>query len=257
MKGKWNSISVDLLNKTASARICLHALATKNDVDGVVKEKKMLLKSAKNYDSDPWFLTHLSVLLLWKTSEIQYPSEFYFQVCVLTICGNAKDCTSRSVSEWCQGAKKIIFTACHAGKLKLASTSLDVILTSPKNLLTSRIDFTVVLLFKFLKKPHLPIGQVKNRIHQPDSKIHKPWAIGQYFLCTLNVFFWITIALAWFLFCETWLFPRFVTYGIEIHVDVHQVFKNLSFNGKWKVHLTFCTFFFSMCPPIHQFKACW
>ena len=61
-----------------------------------------------------------------------------------------------------QGAKKIIFTACHSGKLKLAFTSPDVISTSPKNFLTSRIDFTVLLLFKFLKKP-----------------------LGQYFLCTL------------------------------------------------------------------------
>ena len=29
-----------------------------------------------------------------------------------------------------QGAKKIIFTACHSGKLKLAFTSLDVISTT-------------------------------------------------------------------------------------------------------------------------------
>ena len=64
-----------------------------------------------------------------------------------------------------QGAKKIIFTACHSGKLKLAFTSPDVISTSPKNVLTSRIDFTVLLLIKFLKKHHLPVGQVKNRIH--------------------------------------------------------------------------------------------
>ena len=64
-----------------------------------------------------------------------------------------------------QGAKKIIFTACHSGKLKLAFTSPDVISTSPKSFLTSRMDFTVLLLFKFLKKPHLPVGQVKNRIH--------------------------------------------------------------------------------------------
>ena len=34
-----------------------------------------------------------------------------------------------------QGAKKIIFTACHSGKLKLAFTSSDVISTSPKNVL--------------------------------------------------------------------------------------------------------------------------
>ena len=42
-----------------------------------------------------------------------------------------------------QGAKKIIFTACHSGKQKLAFTSPDVISTSPQNFLTRRIDFTV------------------------------------------------------------------------------------------------------------------
>ena len=64
-----------------------------------------------------------------------------------------------------QGAKKIIFTAYHSGKLKLAFTSPDIVSTSPKNVLTIRIDFTVLLLFEFLQKHHLPIGQVKNRIH--------------------------------------------------------------------------------------------
>jgi len=64
-----------------------------------------------------------------------------------------------------QGAKKIIFTACHSGKLKLAFTSPNVISTSPKSFLTSRIDFTVLPLFELLKKHHLPIGQVKNKIH--------------------------------------------------------------------------------------------
>ena len=64
-----------------------------------------------------------------------------------------------------QGAKKIVFTACHSGKLKPAFTSPDDISTSPKKFLTSRIDFTVLLLFKFLKKHHLPVAQIKNRIH--------------------------------------------------------------------------------------------
>ena len=54
-----------------------------------------------------------------------------------------------------QGAKKINFTACHLGKLKLAFSSPDVISTSPKSFLTSRIDFTVLLLFEFLKKKSL------------------------------------------------------------------------------------------------------
>ena len=64
-----------------------------------------------------------------------------------------------------QGAKKISFTACYSGKLKPAFTSPDVISASPKIVLTSRIDFTILLLLEFLKKHHLPIGQVKNRIH--------------------------------------------------------------------------------------------
>ena len=32
-----------------------------------------------------------------------------------------------------QGAKKVIFTACHSGKLKLAFTSPNIISTSPKS----------------------------------------------------------------------------------------------------------------------------
>ena len=74
-------------------------------------------------------------------------------------------CTVKLIKSRFQGAKKLIFTACHSGKLKLAFTSPDVISTSPKNFLTSRIDFIVLLLFEFLKKPHLPARQVKNRIH--------------------------------------------------------------------------------------------
>ena len=46
------------------------------------------------------------------------------------------------------------------GKLKLAFTSPNVISTSPKSFLTSRIDFTVLCHFEFLKKHHLPIWQV-------------------------------------------------------------------------------------------------
>ena len=45
-----------------------------------------------------------------------------------------------------QDAKKIIFTACHSGMLKLAFTSPGIISTSPKTFLTGRIDFTVLLI---------------------------------------------------------------------------------------------------------------
>ena len=64
-----------------------------------------------------------------------------------------------------QGAKKVIFTACHSGKLKLAFTSPNVILTSAPKFLMSRIDFKVVLKVEFLKILHLPMWQVKNRIY--------------------------------------------------------------------------------------------
>ena len=64
-----------------------------------------------------------------------------------------------------QGAKKIIFTACHSDKLKLEFTSPVIISTSPKTFSSSRIDFTLLLLFEFLKEHHLPVGQVKNTFH--------------------------------------------------------------------------------------------
>ena len=74
-----------------------------------------------------------------------------------TICSHLLSSMNESNTELHTGrcAKKIIFTACHSGKLKLAFTSPDVISTSPQNFLTSRIDFTVLLLFKFLKKTSL------------------------------------------------------------------------------------------------------
>ena len=52
-----------------------------------------------------------------------------------------------------------------------------------KFFLMSRIDYS-----KFPKKLYLPIRQVENRIHQPSSKIHQPWAIRNHFLCTLTDF---------------------------------------------------------------------
>ena len=73
-----------------------------------------------------------------------------------------------------QGAKKIIFTACHSGKLKLAFTSPDVISTSSKSFSSSRIDFTFLLLFKFLKEHHLPVGQVKTDFTSPIAKFTSP-----------------------------------------------------------------------------------
>ena len=64
-----------------------------------------------------------------------------------------------------QGAKKVIFTACHSGKLKLTFTSPNFISTSPKNVSMSRLISQFFCKLNSSKKIHLPIGQVKNRIH--------------------------------------------------------------------------------------------
>ena len=89
-----------------------------------------------------------------------------------------------------QGAKKIIFI--YSLPFGQAEDTCSIYqprhhFNQPQKLFDqpSRIDFTVLLLFEFLKKHHLPVGQVKNRIHQPDSKIHQPWTIRHQFLCTL------------------------------------------------------------------------
>ena len=98
-------------------------------------------------------------LALWAWKKfILTPTRYQKEKVILPI-KNSQDALQK------RRAKIIIFTACHSGKLKLAFTSPDVISTSPKSFLTNRINFTVLLLFKFLKKHQLPVGQVKNRIH--------------------------------------------------------------------------------------------
>ena len=79
-----------------------------------------------------------------------------------------------------QGAKKIIFIACHSGKL----TNPHVISTSPKSFLMNRIDFTVLLLFEFLKKHHLPDGKLKTEFTSPITKSTSPGLLNTaFFAC--------------------------------------------------------------------------
>ena len=55
-------------------------------------------------------------------------------------------CDKLGVCQQLPGCKKNILTASHSGKLKLAFTSSDVISTSPKSFLKSRIDYTVLVI---------------------------------------------------------------------------------------------------------------
>ena len=59
------------------------------------------------------------------------------------------------------------------GKLELAFTCPNVISTSLKNILSNRVGFTVLLLFKFLKKHHLPT-KLKTEFTGPIAKSTSP-----------------------------------------------------------------------------------
>ena len=83
-----------------------------------------------------------------------------------------------------QGAKEVIFTACHLCKLKLTFTSPNIISTSPKNVLMSTLISQFFCNLNSSKKLHLPVEQVNNRIHYPDSKIH--WPPGYQTLLSLH-----------------------------------------------------------------------
>ena len=92
-----------------------------------------------------------------------------------------------------QGAKKIIFTACHLGKLKLAFTSPEIISTSPKSFLTSRIDFTVLFCSNSLKNSTYPSGRLRTKITRLIAKSTTHglsdttfFACWQYFFITID-----------------------------------------------------------------------
>ena len=84
--------------------------------------------------------------------------------------------------QFSQGAKKIIFTACHLGKLKLAFTSPDVISTSPKSFVMSRI----LLLFEFPQKITWLSGKLKTEFTSPKEKSTSPGLSDTNFLCRLS-----------------------------------------------------------------------
>ena len=81
------------------------------------------------------------------------------------------------------GCKESHITACHSGKLKLTFTSPNIISTSPKNVLMSRLISQSSLIW-IPQKTSLARQTSYNRIHQPDSKTHQSRAIGLYLLCT-------------------------------------------------------------------------
>ena len=66
-----------------------------------------------------------------------------------------------------QGAKKVIFTACHSGKLKLTFTGQNIISTSPKNVLMSRLISQYFCNLNSSKNFTCPLGQLKTESTSP------------------------------------------------------------------------------------------
>ena len=90
-------------------------------------------------------------------------------------------------------SKKKAFTGCkesqfHSPPLGWAAASIckpKSRFNSPRKVFWWSRLITVLLWIERPKTYHLPIGQVKKSIHQPDSKIHQPPATGHKFLRTL------------------------------------------------------------------------
>ena len=85
------------------------------------------------------------------------------------------------------GCKENHFSSLSFGQAEASIYQPRCRFNQPQKRFDKQNRLTILLLFEFLKKYHLPVGQFKNIIHQPDSKIHQPQAIGHYFLCTLHI----------------------------------------------------------------------
>ena len=73
-----------------------------------------------------------------------------------------------------QGAKKVIFSACHSGKLRLIFTSPNIISTSPKNVLMSRLISQFFCNLNSLKNFTCPSGKLKTEFISPIAKSTSP-----------------------------------------------------------------------------------
>ena len=79
-----------------------------------------------------------------------------------------------TIALWMQGAKKVIFTACHLGKLRLAFTSPNIISTSPKNVLMSRLISQFFCNLNSSKKFTCPFSKLRTEFTSPIAKSTSP-----------------------------------------------------------------------------------
>ena len=110
-----------------------------------------------------------------------------------------------------QGAKKVIFTACHSGKLKLTFTSPNIISTSPQNVLMRRLISQFSRNLNSSKNFTCPSGKLiteftspiarSTSLGQSDTTFFARWEVFLFFLYGLvgplaevKVLFWSTVS---------------------------------------------------------------
>ena len=87
-------------------------------------------------------------------------------------------------SKGIQGAKKVIFTACHSGKLNLTFTSPNIISTSPKNVLMSRLISHFFCNLNSSKKFTCPSDKLITQFTSPIAKSTSPGLLDTtFFAC--------------------------------------------------------------------------
>ena len=91
-------------------------------------------------------------------------------------------------SSYIQGAKKIIFAACHSGQLKLTFTSPNIISSSPKNVLMSRLISQFFCNLNSSKNFTCPSGKLITELTSPIAKSTSPGLLDTTFFARCTSF---------------------------------------------------------------------
>ena len=93
-----------------------------------------------------------------------------------------------------KGAKKVIFTACYFGKLKLTFTSPNIISTSPKNVLMSRLISQFFCNLNSSKKFTCPSGKLITEFTSLIAKFTSPGLSDTTFFARCGECFFVSLS---------------------------------------------------------------
>ena len=100
------------------------------------------------------------------------------------------DCASHCFFGYLQGAKKVSLTACHSGKLKLTFTSPNIISTSPKNVLVSRLISQFLCKLNSSKNFTCSSGKLITEFTSPIAKSTSPGLLDTTFFAPCYYYYY-------------------------------------------------------------------